>query len=1563
MALDVEKGTFTKTTTTGTSSQQVNLSNSSLTPKIIILHTTGHTAFDAYTDDTRISYGYSDGTTSNCQAYVLDESLRVERYTWRTDAIICLIDLASNAIVSQGTISGVAAGSFTINWSVQTDTNALNIHYEVIGGSDITNVSIINVAIGDGSTGNHSYTGSGASWTPDFALTMSSNEGAAGIDTLIASGDRSIFCIGAAKSTTQQWVAYCRDETFTTSDTDMYLNPSACLAACSTTAGTVTFLANFVSFDNAAGGGITVNVTDAATQSLQRIGFLLVKGGLWDCGAFQQRSGTGTQDVTYTDAHVDTSMVFLAGINSASSATVVNNAYFGIGASDGTNEGASWWGNQNGLGTFTSSHIDSNTKTFWQATPASTATSSTTNAACDMSDITINGKFTLNWTTADTTLRRMAWWAVGVSGPGNFARSPSTDNVAVSENLLGYKPGPAMVKFGTITKDTTTGVHTQNFTNELGFRPKGMIFWGTGQTATGGAANARFGIGMTADNASGDWGYMGAQADASATASSQTTTQSSPSDCIIICDSTGATELVTARVNFQNNGFDVVYAAADAVQYKINYFAFTAPNIANIYCGTQTIPAGTGNWNITAPGFTGTIAFFGGGSLGANASTGAMPVPAFGVAMNNSKQWAVCSAADNVNTTNNARRQRTDRCLQSINTVSGFPATAAEISFTDWLSNGLSVNVIATDNDDIQLMVVRGGDWDLGALSQPTSTGNQVVDTDPEDLNTKGVLFCSFNNTATTSAVDHHRFTLGGGDGTNECCSWIGSTDNVTTTVAKCDHSESKSIRMLTEASGGSTVDAEADLTSIGTAGEFTLNWPDVDATAREVCWLVCGDRFSQGTTFERSPSADSTTVSDGSTTRILTANRAPSSDSTTVSDSSLTRTLQAFRSPSSDSVATTEDVQRSKTWPRIPSADTTTVSDVSTTRRLSALRVPSTEVVTPTDSSLTRILSASRNPSSDSVTTSENLTGGKLLERSPSTDSITVADSSLTRLLSALRLPSSDSITTGENLTRILSAMRSPSTDSITAQDSSTTQSITRVRAPSTDSTVVSDISVTRLLQLFRTLTTETITVADGSLTRILSLLRVPSSDSVGTSENITAEKTQGAQTYERSPTAETVNIVDSSLTRILSALRLPSTETVTVQDSSLTRLLQLFRSPSTDTIITNDNATRIETVSRAPASDSITVIDSSLTRMLSALRLPSVEVISATDSSLTRILSAVRVPSTEIVTTGESLGAQVSGRISRSLEESVDVSENLTRILSARRVPTADTVNLNEQLSRIITRIRLPSSDSVVVAETSLTRSVARVRSISEAPGVVEASLSRVLSASRSLNDTTVVSEVQGQISLSRRLEETIAVTEPVIQRIVTAIRATTPDIVEVSEQVFYQALHKFVFDSVSVAEQLFSERESLGGSMSYATPAEVRPLLGNIGTQRTDAQITLAIDSAYDEINRRTNRQPPNDWKDTENDFGIVKKICRFKAALEMAIGIKDFEDREWMQKEIEEMFTIIEEHDPGGAGSNDIVGSSPDETYALNPAGIIWSTRYPNLKKGSTGENDTTINPAT
>jgi hypothetical protein len=848
----VEKGTFTKTTNTSVpASQQVNLSNGSLNPKFIILWTTGDTAFNTYTDDSRFSYGFSDGTNHACQTYRMDESAESESYAFYNNKCISIINLTTNAVIAEAHVSATAAGSFTLSWTTQSDATAMHIHYIVADGTDITNCQVVNGTVQNTSTGSHSWNGSGTSFTPKFALTMTGADSLTTLNTLQVGADRATISVGAVDAAGHQWVCSGRDETVTTADCDMYFDNAACLANHDPANGAIDYLANFVSFNNSAGGGITLNVSNAATNSAQPVAFLFVNFGdeaAAEVGDFQQRNGAGTQDVTFVNTFLDPSLVFLAGINSATEGSLVANFYLGFGASDGSNEGCAYFGNQNGATTFVSSSVMSNTKVYRIATPAATASSSTTNAECNINDMATRGKFQLNWTTANSTLRRLGWWTIGVVPLLVSQTSIQKYNLnayvsATSIQKYHLIPQPALVKFGTITLDATSGAHTQTtYANELGWRPQGMIIWGTGQTADGTVADANMGIGMTKDNATGDWGYFGSQGDAGATIT-DTGTESNSNDCIMITDTWATSRLVQGSLNFQDNGFDIVYTTkTNTTQYKLNYFAFRSPHIEQIYCGFQAIPASTGNWNITNVGFQGSIAFFGGGGIGVNASTGGMPVPSIGVAMNSSKQWAVCTAADNSIPSNNARRQRTDRCLQAINTVTGFPNNAAEISFTNWLSNGLSLNVIATDNDDMQLMVIKGGDWDIGTFDQPTSQGDQIVETTNPSLNVKGALFCSFNAAATTNAVDHHRFTLGGGDGTNECCSWIGATDNVSTSIARRDQSTTKCIRMLEEVTGSANLVAEADLSDVSTAGEYTLNWPNVDATARQVCWLVLGD-------------------------------------------------------------------------------------------------------------------------------------------------------------------------------------------------------------------------------------------------------------------------------------------------------------------------------------------------------------------------------------------------------------------------------------------------------------------------------------------------------------------------------------------------------------------------------------------------------------------------------------------------------------------------------------------------------------------------------------------------
>ena len=455
MTLLTEKGTFTNRTTTG--AQEINLAGA-FQPKALIMWSSSQTTTDGtYADDALLCYGFSDGTNDACVSYQMDESAESETYRFDNANVLFLQSASLATFNNVATVNSFDADGFTLGWTIGNAT-AFSIHYIAIGGTDITNVQVVNTTVGDTSTGNHSYNGSGTSFQPDFALTLTAADGST-INTTSGGADLSLVCLGAAKSTSEQFVVWGRDETVGTSDCDMYINNAACLASCSNTTGAITFLADFVSFNNAAGGGITVNISDASPAAAKPIAFLLIKGGSWDCGTFQQRSGTGTQDVTTTTG-LTSKGVFLAGIGSATAGSVQANFYLGMGASDGTNEGCSYTGNTNGLGTFAAVRSNLTTKVYRQATPNATAASSTTDAECDMSSMATAGQFTLDWTTADTVQRQMAYWTVGTLAAGNnVVRTMDTETITISEVTkarLAAKMRPLTAQTTTISEVTKT---------------------------------------------------------------------------------------------------------------------------------------------------------------------------------------------------------------------------------------------------------------------------------------------------------------------------------------------------------------------------------------------------------------------------------------------------------------------------------------------------------------------------------------------------------------------------------------------------------------------------------------------------------------------------------------------------------------------------------------------------------------------------------------------------------------------------------------------------------------------------------------------------------------------------------------------------------------------------------------------------------------------------------------------------------------------------------------------------------------------------------------------------
>ena len=845
MTLVREYGTFTKTTSTSTPvAQQVTLSNGSLTPKAFIAWTNGLTTEGTYTEGIRWSYGFSDGTNDACQQMSASDNntTQLETYSFNNDAVISIVDQDSQTEISRADVSSFGAGVVNLNWSVQSDTNAIVIHYIVIGGDDITNASVVSTTVGDTGTGNHSYNGSGSTFTPKFALTMTGADQYTTANSLSSGADRALMSIGAARSATEEYCMAGRTETVGTADTDQVLLSDACLVNTDPTSGAIDFEANFVSFDSAAGGGITVNIVNSATSGSQLLAFLFLEVASttgFEVGTFQQRSGTGTQDVSFSNTNLDPSLTFLSGINSDTAGSVVANNYLAMGASDGTNEGCTWCGDQNAATNMVNTSVNLTTKVYRQATPNATASSSTTNAECDMTGMSTRGQFTLDWTTADTTQRQIGFWVIGEVPLFVTQTSIHKYNMSAmvqSDSKHKYHLGPQFLhcKTGTITKDTTTGAHTQNFTNELGFAPSAMMFLVTHRTSAGTSELVRIGMGFS--DGTNHFSNSAAQETIN---NSDANNRSSSTSCIHLINDTNSALLFAASATFGSNGFDLVYSDADNIAYKIGYIAWGGGVIENAKVAAQT-HAGSGSQSYTNIGFGGDVAIFLANTCADNGTDTSNVGIGIGVATP-TNQWAITTSSNSGFVTDTARSQVTDKCIR-VHTGGGAGSFITDAAFTEFTSTGYTLNYTSgTTADVFGVLVIKGGLWDAGTFNQATSNGTQQVNI-TADRTPLGVLLSTFGNTASASVQNEWRFSLGASDVTSNTSVWTGMADNISAgnRTNDSDYSDTKCLRCIAPGSTP-TLETEMDMDSFA-SGSFTVDNTTTDGTSRQICFLAVSD-------------------------------------------------------------------------------------------------------------------------------------------------------------------------------------------------------------------------------------------------------------------------------------------------------------------------------------------------------------------------------------------------------------------------------------------------------------------------------------------------------------------------------------------------------------------------------------------------------------------------------------------------------------------------------------------------------------------------------------------------
>ena len=388
---------------------------------------------------------------------------------------------------------------------------------------------------------------------------------------------------------------------------------------------------------------------------------------------------------------------------------------------------------------------------------------------------------------------------------------------------------------GTFTARTTTGTTA---VTGLGFQPKALLVWTSGQTATGYAAGVNQAFGMT--DGTNSRCIAGAADDNVAAENSGRIVNT---DLLrVTAGGTPTLDGVMTLSSFDADGFTVNWPSDPAGSAMvIHYLALGGTDITNVYVGQVDTGAGTGNFSTTAPGFQPDLL------IGAHVFVSALTT--YSGASLNFGLWAASrspagQALASVASLDAAADASVYSYQRATEALAGISVSGGSIIFEGTVSsfdaNGWTGNVATSPGGAVTLpfMAIKGPRAAVLADTQKASTGTQAKT--GIGFQPKGALFFGTQRAAST-ALDNGstagRFFIGASDGTNHGAVAMHETDAAVTMDANRRHVTTVDVVAMTNPS---TTDAEASLQSFDADG-YTLNWTTADATAREFIAVLFG--------------------------------------------------------------------------------------------------------------------------------------------------------------------------------------------------------------------------------------------------------------------------------------------------------------------------------------------------------------------------------------------------------------------------------------------------------------------------------------------------------------------------------------------------------------------------------------------------------------------------------------------------------------------------------------------------------------------------------------------------
>lgn len=412
-----------------------------------------------------------------------------------------------------------------------------------------------------------------------------------------------------------------------------------------------------------------------------------------------------------------------------------------------------------------------------------------------------------------------------------------TDYTNLNIKIVTSKGSNEVIKVSWMQFDVPSPPPVQSISG-IGFKPKALLIFTTGQTSQGTTDGYNFAIGYS----------DGVRSRSIGMASDDNVTPSKDGRAFgakVIKILGSGTPTIAAEadiVSFNADGFTLKWTTDDSNPTIIHYIALGGDDLTNVKVSSFAANKVNGNQAVTGLGFSPDLIMFMHAASTSDNSTASNSYLGLGFGGTGGIGSRGAIAVEGINgksPTSTWRAERTDKALVALNPATG--AVSGEADMVSMDTDGFTINWTThlSSTDRIYYLALRGGNYFADNVFQkPTDVAPviQSVTFNGNGFQPRELLLWSYNDLVNPGSEVNNRLSFSAATDFSQGVAWIGDSNNVSPTVTARSDMTSKIMRLATESAVGSnsSIDAESSLVSMDYTG-FTLNWTKNNPVAEDI--------------------------------------------------------------------------------------------------------------------------------------------------------------------------------------------------------------------------------------------------------------------------------------------------------------------------------------------------------------------------------------------------------------------------------------------------------------------------------------------------------------------------------------------------------------------------------------------------------------------------------------------------------------------------------------------------------------------------------------------------------